>query len=83
MLSLPRAWVQSLVWELRSHKPCSTAKKQKRKKPKHLRVQPVGLQMQELRVIDFWFPVGQGRWKIWKICRVLEAGSMIVTTQVL
>ena len=39
--------------------------------------------MQELRVIDFWFPVGQGKWKIWKICRVLEAGSMIVTTQVL
>ena len=27
MLSLLRAWVQSLVWELRSHKPCGTAKK--------------------------------------------------------
>ena len=25
-LSLLRAWVQSLLWELRSHKPCSTAK---------------------------------------------------------
>ena len=27
MLSLPRTWVQSLVRELRSHEPCSTAKK--------------------------------------------------------
>ena len=32
MLTLPRAWVQSLVRKLRSHKPCSTAKKKKRKK---------------------------------------------------
>jgi len=28
-LSLPRASVQSLVGELRSHKPCSAAKKKK------------------------------------------------------
>ena len=28
-LSLPRAWVQSLVGELKSHKPRSTAKKEK------------------------------------------------------
>jgi len=26
VLSLPRAWVQSLVRELRSHKPCGTDK---------------------------------------------------------
>ena len=29
MILLPRAWFQSLVGELRSHKPCSTAKKKK------------------------------------------------------
>ena len=28
-LSLPRAWIPSLVRELRSHKPCSTAKREK------------------------------------------------------
>ena len=31
MLSLPRAWVQSLVRKLRSHKPCSVAPKKENK----------------------------------------------------
>ena len=31
VLSLLRAWVQSLVWELRSHEPSGTAKKTKTK----------------------------------------------------
>ena len=30
-LPLQGAWVQSLVWKLRSHKPCSAAKKKKKK----------------------------------------------------
>ena len=29
--SLPRVWVQSLIRELRSHKLCNVAKKQKKK----------------------------------------------------
>ena len=29
--SLPRAWVQSLVGELKSHKLCSVARKKKKK----------------------------------------------------
>ena len=32
MLSLPRAWVQSLIDELRSHKPLGAAKEEKKKK---------------------------------------------------
>lgn len=31
MLSLPRAWVQSLIDELRSHKPLGAAKEEKKK----------------------------------------------------
>ena len=34
VLSLPRAWVQSLVRELKSHKPRGAAKKRKKKKKK-------------------------------------------------
>ena len=33
-LPLQGAWVQSLVWKLRSHKPCSAAKKEKKTKYK-------------------------------------------------
>ena len=41
VLSLPRPWVQSLIWELRSHKPRCTAphpKKKKEGKVSHLNV---------------------------------------------
>ena len=34
MLPLQGAWVQSLVWKLRSHKPSSAAKKEKKTKYK-------------------------------------------------
>ena len=33
-LPLQGAWVQSLIWKLRSHKPCSAAKKKKKKREK-------------------------------------------------
>ena len=35
MLSLPKAWVYSLVGELRCHKPCGTKKKKKIEKLKY------------------------------------------------
>ena len=58
-LSLPRAWVQSLVGELRSHKPWVAVKKKKMHidhQPKWLDRQIQKEKLEELEILIHWDP---------------------------